>query len=207
MMTQDNYCSDSGCHCLDDGFDSFGNPDNLFGSKKKKEKKHQAAIIKMSNAGIATIKNPNIIQLLSGKAAANKAEKRSGQVAAIADKNYNSATSYAESMRKNQEAANLMSNPNVSTSGQMGTEAGATTMNSSQAATQSGGGGGGDIGSDSTSDITDTGSGGGLSTADNPKVEAGVTVKSKKTNWIMIGLIVAIVIVAVVFIIKSSKNK
>jgi hypothetical protein len=220
-MYETNYHNDYGCSCMDDGYDSFGNPDNLDSPflnklRSKKTTSTNPAVkpgVFSTSSGkplSQTIKKPNVFYSIGGVMSSISSQKRADLVNKNADRNLDAATRIADAAYKTKLAQDIANGVYPgSTSGQMGSETGATTMNSTQAAMQSSGGGGGDVGGDYTADIEDagTGSGSSLSTATNPKVEAGVTVKSHKTNLLMIGVLVLAIAVAVYFIIKYAKKK
>lgn len=98
---------------------------------------------------------------------------------------------------------------NVNTPGQIGTSAGATTMDSNAAQMQTLGGGGGDIsGSGGGGSMEDTLiPNGETSTPTDPKELSGVTVGNNPISWTMIIIIAAVVILAIIVLPKLFKKK
>jgi hypothetical protein len=213
-MYRQNYVdSETTYNCLDEDNEDFGfvtasTPDNIFGIKRNKEKKAERKIAKAEK------------QLEKGhtKAAARKLAKGTKLLNEIQSKQtaVQMAQQQIQDVKSKQgeleadlpriNAVSTKQNESLSTqAGQIGSEAGATTMPASSAALQSMGGGGGDIPQDTSADYTPAN--GETSTDDAPKQLPGVTVTASKTNWVLIIGIAAAAIILLFVIIKSKSKK
>lgn len=188
-MYESSRTNDCSCHCLDDNDNDFGftdfTPDNF--SIKKIVKK----VFKPLSLAVP------VIGLAKKAADLSKLKKINKQNAVIAQR----VTTNTLPVDIN------IPRPPASSVGQIGYNAGAVTTPSNVAQQQSLGGSGGDIAYEGSGYADDTNTvNSGLSTPENPKELGGVTVTASKTNWLLIGIIAVVIIVAIVLIVKSKKK-
>lgn len=209
--------SEVSCHCIDDNEDSFGNYEDsqqVYNSflgigKRNKEKKAEKKITKAAKQLAKGHVKAAERKLAKGTKLLNKIQGDQIQVLTaanqIADVNATKDVINA-TLTKATESQNTAP-------GQIGTEAGATTMASNVAQAQTLGGSAGGVsssgggGSIEDTDIPTGDTGNGLSTADNPVTLGGVTVSAGKKNWVLIGIVVVVAIAIVILIAKSHKKK
>ena len=184
-----------------DDTDSMGNPDSIFGlgknrQLKKADKKAAKAVKKLAKGNFKAAERK--------QKKADKIYTKVAQQQAVAK----DLIKKKDDINRNQQLLNA-TDPVYTESmnvepGQIGSNAGATTMNAGQAALQTMGGSGGDIGTDETTAIH--------SASDEPtgwlaneKELAGVTVTSKKTNWLLIAVIAVVAIAGIILLMKNKK--
>lgn len=208
MYNEQNLVDSEALDFLMEGGDSFGYPDYDADNFKLPKIKLNKKLLKKINpiAGIATI--------ALGGALSKKITRKPllGVAGAAKDlvkmaKKANNTDDVTQAYNRVLNASNTVVNESSATDpGQIGTEAGAITVPSYSANQQSlAGGGAGDIGGDYSVDIESTG--GETSTATDPKELPGVTVTSGKPNWLLLGIIAALAVVAVIYITKYSSKK
>lgn len=186
-MNFENYVDSETCYGCIDNTDSFGNPDN-FNVKKFIKKVAPFALPPLAIA----IKAKELKQAKQKQ----KAQKRELQ-------QFRDAATVSGG-RPATTATNTLQNESMQTMpGQIGTEAGAVTMPAASAQQQSMGGGGGGFYPDE--DINTVSPVESQQTAAGAKELPGVTVTSKKTNWLLIIGVAAAVIILILVLSKSKK--
>lgn len=199
-------------NCMDDETDSFGNYENsaqvydsLFG--RNKQKKAEKKLKKAEKALAKGQLKKAAKKMRKAQPILNKIQQEQQQLLGAKQQlqDINQTTNVINTT-DTRATESLNTSP-----GQIGSEAGSTTMPASLAQQQSlgganGGMSGGGGGGDSIEDVNST-SGIETSTEDNPKDLSGVTVTSKKTNIVLIVIVAVVAIAAIFFLPKLLKGK
>lgn len=209
-MYNENYRGNDIDNSFIDNTDSFGNVDELISNsflgigKRNKQKQGEKKLRK------------SIKQLEKGhtKAAERKLKKGTNILSNISKQQQGIISLQKLQSKINEDkmninktkpvldSTNVQQTESLSTqAGQIGTEAGSTVIPAESSQLNSGSGGGTGAG-DIDSNVND------LPTGElaNEKELTGVTVKSKKTNWFLIGIIIFIAIAGIVYFSKTTKK-
>lgn len=211
MYNQNYVDNESVNNLMDEGsfgfndIDEFCNNDSFLGiGKRNKQKKAERKIAKSAK------------QLERGHVKAAKRKLDKGRRILSNIQKQQSGIMSAQQQQKDINATNAVINASnvaqteslLTAPTQLGSESGATTMSSGQAALQSMGGGAGDMGGDYSQDISSTEiDNNPLSTTEENAITLkGVTV-GNKPKWILYVVIGLVLLGVIYFIVKKSKSQ